>query len=161
MAKNISYANNEYCVGTIPALEALELFRLSAPILPVLFHEVLSEVAIELLKETQDQSVEKLIESVGTMAFICKPILDEVANMPKDRWDRMTALCLTHTERKHMGSYQKVMRDGFLAFDDIDAVGLILLVITSLIENLKPFISALGAFGASTVLDSQERRSSS
>ena len=66
--KKVKVGGVEYMIGRLDLFEAMNLSRICAPILPVLFHEVLSRVALAVLqsKKEDESTPEERIEETAT-----------------------------------------------------------------------------------------------
>ena len=146
--KKVKVGEHEYMIGRLDLFEASNLSRLCAPILPVLFHEVLSRVALEVLKSKDSETAtpEERITEIGQLISICEPVLKAIADMKRADFETVLRTALSCVERKQGKTWAKVMPDGVLAFDDIDVQTCFTLVIHVLSRELRPTIAALGLF---------------
>ena len=146
--KKVTVCGYEYMIGRLDLFEAANLSRLCAPILPVLFHEVLSKVAIAVLKSKDSDSAtpEERIEEIGTLIAICEPVLNRIAQMQREDFDTVIRTALSCIERRVGKTWTKVMPEGVLAFDDMDTHAVFTLVLHVLSRELRPTIAALGLF---------------
>lgn len=155
--KKVSCGGFEYLIGRLDLFESMNLSRIAAPILPILFHEVLSKVALEVMnsKDEKEATPEDRIEEIGRLIYLSTPILQAIAKMPREDFDTVIHTALSCVERKVGKTWQKVMRDGVLAFDDIDQQTAFTLVIHVLTRELRPTIAALG-FSAGAAVQAKQ-----
>lgn len=151
--KKVTVGGIEYMVGRLDLFEAMNLSRICAPILPVLFHEVLSRVALAVLQSKDEEAAtpEERIAEIGTLIQLSTPILKAIAAMPREDFDAVIKTSLGCIERRVGKTWQKVMKDGVLAFDDIDQQMAFTLVVHVLARELRPTIAALGLFPGAAV----------
>lgn len=144
--KKVTVGGIEYMIGRLDLFEAMNLSRICAPILPVLFHEVLSRVALAVLqsKKEDEATPEERIAEIGTLIQLSTPILQAIAKMPRDDFETVIRTGLSCIERRVGKSWQKVMQNGELIFDDIDQQTAFTLVVHVLARELRPTIAALG-----------------
>ena len=144
--KKVKVGGIEYMIGRLDLFEALNLSRICAPILPVLFHEVLSRVALAVLqsKKEDEATPEERIEEIGTLIQLSTPILQAIAKMPRADFDSVIKTGLSCIERRVGKTWQKIMQNGELIFDDIDQQTAFTLVVHVLARELRPTIAALG-----------------
>lgn len=144
--KKVKVGGIEYMIGRLDLFEAMNLSRICAPILPVLFHEVLSRVALAVLqsKKEEEATPEERIEEIGMLIHMSTPILQAIAKMPRDDFETVIRTGLSCIERRVGKSWQKVMQNGELIFDDIDQQTAFTLVVHVLARELRPTIAALG-----------------
>ena len=144
--KKVKVGGTEYMIGRLDLFEAMNLSRICAPILPVLFHEVLSRVALAVLhsKKEDEATPEERIAEIGTLIQLSTPILQAIAKMPRDDFETVIRTGLSCIERRVGKSWQKVMQNGELIFDDIDQQTAFTLVVHVLARELRPTIAALG-----------------
>lgn len=151
--KRVTLDGSEYLVNRLDLFEAMNLSRVCAPILPVLFHEVLSRVALAVLKSKPEGEAtpEDRIAEIGALIQLSTPILKAIAAMPREDFDGVIKTALGCVERQVGKKWQKVMKDGVLVFDDIDQQMAFTLVIHVLARELRPTIAALGLFPGAAV----------
>lgn len=151
--KKVKVGGTEYMIGRLDLFEAMNLSRICAPILPVLFHEVLSRVALAVLKSKPEGEAtpEDRVTEIGALIQLSTPILKAIAAMPREDFDAVIKTALGCIERRVGKTWQKVMKDGVLAFDDIDQQMAFTLVIHVLARELRPTIAALGLFPGAAV----------
>ncbi len=144
--KKVKVGGVDYMIGRLDLFEAMNLSRICAPILPVLFHEVLSRVALAVLqsKKEDEATPEERIAEIGTLIQLSTPILQAIAKMPRDDFETVIRTGLSCIERRVGKSWQKVMQNGELIFDDIDQQTAFTLVVHVLARELRPTIAALG-----------------
>lgn len=144
--KKVKVGGVEYMIGRLDLFEAMNLSRICAPILPVLFHEVLSRVALAVLqsKKEDEATPEERIEEIGTLIQLSTPILQAIAKMPRADFDSVIKTGLSCIERRVGKTWQKIMQNGELIFDDIDQQTAFTLVVHVLARELRPTIAALG-----------------
>ena len=144
--KKVKVGGIEYMIGRLDLFEAMNLSRICAPILPVLFHEVLSRVALAVLqsKKEDEATPEERIEEIGTLIQLSTPILQAIAKMPRADFDSVIKTGLSCIERRVGKTWQKIMQNGELIFDDIDQQTAFTLVVHVLARELRPTIAALG-----------------
>ena len=144
--KKVKVGGIEYMIGRLDLFEAMNLSRICAPILPVLFHEVLSRVALAVLqsKKEDEATPEERIEEIGTLIQLSTPILQAIAKMPRADFDSVIKTGLSCIERRVGKTWQKIMQNGELIFDDIDQQTSFTLVVHVLARELRPTIAALG-----------------
>lgn len=155
--KKVSVGGIEYLIGRLDLFDSMNLSRIAAPILPILFHEVLSKVALEVMnsKDEKDATPEDRIEEIGRLIYLSTPILQAIAKMPRSDFDTVIQTALSCVERKVGKTWQKVMKEGVLAFDDIDQQTAFTLVIHVLTRELRPTIAALG-FSAGAAVQAKQ-----
>ena len=144
--RKVKVGGVEYMIGRLDLFEAMNLSRICAPILPVLFHEVLSRVALAVLqsKKEDEATPEERIEEIGTLIQLSTPILQAIAKMPRADFDSVIKTGLSCIERRVGKTWQKIMQNGELIFDDIDQQTAFTLVVHVLARELRPTIAALG-----------------
>lgn len=144
--KKVTVGGSEFMIGRLDLFEAMNLSRICAPILPVLFHEVLSRVALAVLqsKKEDEATPEERIEEIGTLIQLSTPILQAIAKMPRADFDSVIKTGLSCIERRVGKTWQKIMQNGELIFDDIDLQTAFTLVVHVLARELRPTIAALG-----------------
>ena len=144
--KKVKVGGTEYMIGRLDLFEAMNLSRICAPILPVLFHEVLSRVALAVLqsKKEDEATPEERIAEIGTLIQLSTPILQAIAKMPRDDFETVIRTGLSCIERRVGKSWQMIMQGGELIFDDIDQQTAFTLVVHVLARELRPTIAALG-----------------
>lgn len=141
----------EYMLGRLDMFEALDVARRAAPILPIIFHEVLSKVMLEVLQSKDDASATAAdrVEEMGKLIYMSAPALQAIAAMPKDDYLTIIKTCLSCAERRVDKTWAKVMIDGNLMFQDLTQAEVMELVIRVLCRELRPTIDALlGVAGA-------------
>lgn len=151
--KKVELDGSTYLINRLDLFEAMNLSRICAPILPILFHEVLSRVALAVLKSKPEGEAtpEDRVTEIGALIQLSTPILKAIAAMPREDFDAVIKTALGCIERRVGKSWQKVMKDGVLAFDDIDQQMAFTLVIHVLARELRPTIAALGLFPGAAV----------
>ena len=151
--KKVELDGSTYLINRLDLFEAMNLSRICAPILPVLFHEVLSRVALAVLKSKPEGEAtpEDRVTEIGALIQLSTPILKAIAAMPREDFDAVIKTALGCIERRVGKTWQKVMKDGVLAFDDIDQQMAFTLVIHVLARELRPTIAALGLFPGAAV----------
>ena len=151
--KKVELDGSTYLINRLDLFEAMNLSRICAPILPVLFHEVLSRVAMAVLKSKPEGEAtpEDRVTEIGALIQLSTPILKAIAAMPRGDFDAVIKTALGCIERRVGKTWQKVMKDGVLAFDDIDQQMAFTLVIHVLARELRPTIAALGLFPGAAV----------
>lgn len=144
--KKVKVGGVDYMIGRLDLFDAMNLSRICAPILPVLFHEVLSRVALAVLQSKDEEAAtpEERIAEIGTLIQLSTPILQAIAKMPRDDFETVIRTGLSCIERRVGKSWQKVMQNGELIFDDIDQQTAFTLVVHVLARELRPTIAALG-----------------
>lgn len=151
--KKVELDGSTYLINRLDLFEAMNLSRICAPILPILFHEVLSRVALAVLKSKPEGEAtpEDRVTEIGALIQLSTPILKAIAAMPREDFDAVIKTALGCIERRVGKTWQKVMKDGVLAFDDIDQQMAFTLVIHVLSRELRPTIAALGLFPGAAV----------
>lgn len=151
--KKVELDGSTYLINRLDLFEAMNLSRICAPILPVLFHEVLSRVALAVLKSKPEGEAtpEDRVTEIGALIQLSTPILKAIAAMPREDFDAVIKTALGCIERRVGKTWHKVMKDGVLAFDDIDQQMAFTLVIHVLARELRPTIAALGLFPGAAV----------
>lgn len=144
--KKVKVGGVDYMIGRLDLFEAMNLSRICSPILPVLFHEVLSRVALAVLhsKKEDEATPEERIAEIGTLIQLSTPILQAIAKMPRDDFETVIRTGLSCIERRVGKAWQKIMQGGELIFDDIDQQTAFTLVVHVLARELRPTIAALG-----------------
>ena len=144
--KKVKVGGIEYMIGRLDLFEAMNLSRICAPILPTLFHEVLSRVALAVLKSKPEGEAtpEDRITEIGALIQLSTPILQAIAKMPRADFDSVIKTGLSCIERRVGKTWQKIMQNGELIFDDIDQQTAFTLVVHVLARELRPTIAALG-----------------
>ena len=147
----IEVGGHEYTLGRLDLFDSLNVSRLTAPILPILFHEVLSKVALEVLRSPDGESAtpEDRVEAIGKLIYLSSPVLNALADMPEENFKKVVRTCLSCAERKMGKGWAKVMIDGQLAFHDMTQQDSLTIVLHVLSRELRPTIAALGLFGDS------------
>lgn len=160
--KKVSVSGHQYLIGRLDVFDAANLSRLCAPILPILFHEVLSRIALAVLnsKDSDEATPEDRVEEIGQLISLCEPVLKRIADMRREDFDTVIRTALSCIERRQGKTWAKVMPDGVLAFDDIDTHELFTLVIHVLARELRPTIAALGLFAGAAQKSPEETSSS-
>lgn len=146
---DVTVGGHRYKVGRLDLFDSLNVSRLAAPILPILFHEVLSKVALEVMNspDADKASPEERIEAIGKLIYLSAPILKALADMPEANFRKIVRTCLSCVERKCDKLWSRVMADGNLMFQDMTQQDCMTLVIHVLSRELRPTIAALGLFG--------------
>ena len=144
--KKVTVGGIEYMIGRLDLFEAMNLSRICAPILPVLFHEVLSRVALAVLQSKDEEAAtpEERIAEIGTQIQLSPPLHQAIAKLPREAFATVIRTGLSCIERRVGKSWQKVMQNGELIFDDIDQQTAFTLVVHVLARELRPTIAALG-----------------
>ena len=152
-----------YMFGRLDMFEALDVCRRAAPILPVLFHEVLSKVALEVLKSKDEASAsaEDRIDELGRLIALSQPALQAIAAMPRDDYMTIIRTCLSCAERKVGKNWARVVVDGNLMFHDIEQADVLQIVIRVLGRELRPTIAALLGLGGAASAESKATSESS
>lgn len=147
--EEIKVGEHVYMIGRLDLFESLDVSRRAAPILPILFHEVLSKVALEVLKskDESEASAEDRIDELGRLIYLSAPALDAIAKMPKDDYFTIIRTCLSCVERKVGKTWARVLIDGNLMFNDIGQTDVLQIVIRVLGRELRPTIAALLGVG--------------
>lgn len=145
----ISVGGHTYILGRLDMFEALDVCRRAAPVLPILFHEVLSKVALEVLKSKDEatSTAEDRIDELGKLIYLSAPALQAIAAMPRDDYLTIIRVCLSCVERRVGKTWAKVVVDGSLMFQDIEQADVLQLVIRVLGRELRPTIAALLGLG--------------
>lgn len=100
---DVTVGGHLYKVGRLDLFDSLNVSRLAAPILPILFHEVLSKVALEVMNspDADKATPEERIEAIGKLIYLSAPILKVLADMPEaNLLQDCPAPCLSCVERK-------------------------------------------------------------
>ena len=160
--KKVELGGRVYLIGRLDLFDAMNVSRLVSPILPVLFHEVLSKVAFAVLqsKDEDEATPEERIEEVGRLIHLSAPVLRAIAGMPRADFETVIRTSLRCVERKVGKNWQRVVTDAGLAFDDVDQQTAFTLVIHVLARELRPTIAALG-FCAGAAVRSKTKSSAS
>lgn len=159
----IKVGPHTYMLGRLDMFEALDVCRRAAPILPVLFHEVLSKVALEVLKSKDEgeASAEDRIDELGRLISMSQPALKAIAAMPREDYMTIIRVCLSCAERKVGKTWAKVVVDGNLMFSDIEQADVLQIVIRVLGRELRPTIAALLGLGGAAASTSKATSESS
>lgn len=147
--KTISVGEHTYLLGRLDMFKALEVSRLAAPLLPVLFHEVLSRLALEALRGKESTTPDERIEEVGRLIQISEPILKAVAALPEKDFTKIVRTCLSCAERKldsDRGWARVINADGVLMYADMSQHDIWSIVLHVMARELRPTIAALGLF---------------
>ena len=158
--KIITVGEHQYTLGRLDMFQALNVSRLAAPLLPILFHEVFSRVAMELLKG-DEKTDEERVEAIGRLVQMSEPLLRAIATMPEKNFETIVRTCLSCAERKVGRSWARVMLDGQLAFQDITQHEVLSIVIHVLCRELRPTIAALGLCAGAAVSEKQKAKATS
>lgn len=143
--KKLILGGREYLIGGLDLFQSLNLSRLAAPLLPVIFHEVLSKMALEFLesKNVQDATPADRIEELGKLIYMSQPILEKLAEMDEQDFKKIIVLGLSAVERRDGQSFCPVVVDGNVVYSDIGQQAVITLVLHVLARELRPTIGAL------------------
>ena len=95
-------------------------------------------------KDEEAATPEERIAESGTLIQLSTPILQAIAKMPRDDFETVIRTGLSCIERRVGKTWQKVMQNGELIFDDIDQQTAFTLVVHVLARELRPTIAALG-----------------
>ena len=146
----VNLGSHEYCIGRLDLFDSLNVSRLAAPVLPVIFHEVLSKVALEVLnsKPEEEATAEDRVEAIGKLIYLSAPALQAIASMPEDDFKKIVTTCLSCIERRVEKTWARLIIDGQIAFADLTQQDALTLVIRVLARELRPTIAALGLFGS-------------
>ena len=108
---DVTVGGHLYKVGRLDLFDSLNVSRLAAPILPILFHEVLSKVALEVMNspDADKASPEERIEAIGKLIYLSAPILKALADMPEANFRKIVRTCLSCVERKCDKLWSRVM----------------------------------------------------
>lgn len=152
---------HEYLIGRLDLFQSLNLSRLTGPILPVIFHEVLSKVALEVLnsKDEKEATTDDRIEAVGKLIYLSAPALQAIAKMPEKDFKTVISTCLSCAERHNGKTWTRVLVEGQPAFADITQQEALTIVFHVLARELRPTIAALGLFGSAAADSGRELNS--
>ena len=155
--EKVTIGGNEYSLGRLDLFDSLNVSRLAAPILPILFHEVLSKVALEVLnsKPESEATAEDRVEAIGKLIYLSAPALQAIAAMPQTDFKQIVTICLSCAERRVGKTWTRVCVDGQVAFADIDQQTALTIVIRVMTRELRPTIAALGLFGSTAAESSK------
>lgn len=151
----IKVGPHTYMLGRLDMFEALDVCRRAAPILPILFHEVLKS------KDEGEASAEDRIDELGRLISMSQPALKAIAAMPRDDYMTIIRVCLSCAERKVGKTWAKVVVDGNLMFTDIEQADVLQIVIRVLGRELRPTIAALLGLGGAAASTSRATSESS
>lgn len=145
--KRVLLNGSEYVIGRLDTFQALEVVRLAAPVLPILF----SGIFDGLLKLTQEKHRGEPdrpgadLDEVVTLLSVSEPLLKAVAAMPQDDFKRIVSTCLSCVEKKSgERSYRSVIANG-VPFSDLGAADALMLTLHVLTREVRPFGAALFA----------------
>ena len=149
--EKVEVGGHVYLLGRLDLFEALDMSRRAAPVLPVIFHEVLSKVALEVLNDKSDSdtaSHEDRIDALGRLIYMSEPAFQAIAAMPKDDFMTIVKTALSCIERNTGKAWVRVMStDGALMFNDLTQQDVMDLTIRVLARELRPTIAALLSLG--------------
>lgn len=143
--KKITLHSTEYQIGRLDLFQSLNVARLVAPILPVIFNDALGAIAQAIVasKEEGEASIEDKLGEVVNLMAISEPVLKCIAEMKQADFDTVVRSCLGAVERHNGKTWAPVMQNGVCMFDDIDSGTALVLVFHVLWSELRPTISAL------------------
>ena len=159
----IKVGGYEYTLGRLDMFEALDVARRAAPVLPIIFHEVLSKVMLQVLqsKDEATATAQDRVEEMGKLIYMSAPALQAIAAMPKDDYFTIVKTCLSCAERRVGKTWARVMVDGNLLFQDMTQADVLEIVIRVLGRELRPTIDALlGVAGAAASASKETSESS-
>ncbi|HIU85202.1 MAG TPA: hypothetical protein IAC66_07555 [Candidatus Aphodousia gallistercoris] len=141
----ITLDGEEYVIGSLTIFDSLNLSRLTAPVLPILFNKVFANAikALFASKKLKEASLEDVITEINAVVGLSEPLFVRIAQLPEEDYKRVINICLSCVERKQGEHWFKVWENGVPRFDDMDTATIFNLVIRVIVRELHPFIAAL------------------
>lgn len=142
--QNLVLGENEYIIGRLDMFQSLNLTRLAAPFLPVLFNDVFKNVIKSLFesKKLKEAKIDDVLNEISVAITVCEPVLIRFAQLPQDDFNTIIKTCLSCVERKQDKHWFKVMESGVLRFTDIDQYEVLNLCFRVIVRELRPIIAA-------------------
>lgn len=146
--ETVKVGDAEYRLGKLDLFSSLEVSRLAAPTLPILFSGVI-EGFLHMWQEKSGASESAgMMDELVMVLSVSKPLLDQIAAMPKEQFDSIVSTCLSCVEKKRGKLWSPVIKDG-VPFDDLSAGDSLILTLRVLIREIRPIGAAFFGMASS------------
>ena len=141
-SKRVTVGGSEYVLNRLDCFQALNVARLAAPALPVLFSGVI-EGFLKVWREGKGgNSDEDFTRELSMMLAVAQPLFDRVAEMKKDDFDALMATCLGCVEKQRGKGFSPVIQGG-VVMDDVPAGDALVLALQVIVREIRPIGAAL------------------
>ena len=147
MTDQLTINEHTYSIGRMSLFDSMNVSRKIAPLLPVLFSDLLGNLSTLANQSADDATAtaqEKMAEGAALVA-VFEPFFKCVAQMPQDDFELVTQRCLSVVERQNANkTWSKVCVDGNIMFDDMTQIEAYQLIYRVIARDIRPTLTAFG-----------------
>lgn len=145
---------NQYQIGRLNAIDQFHVSRRLAPVLPTIAPLLVQIHQSGLIQKIDDGGVEAVLDGdLAKLAEEAMPLADALADMSDEHANYIILKCLSVVRRKTDTGFAAMCRGGTLAYDDMEMMDMLPLVLAVVQASLGNFIGGLAT--SKTVAASQ------
>lgn len=143
--RTVELGGHEYRIGSLNCFDSLHVARKISFLAPCFVGEVWGQILklLEASREQPDVPAGELLDQIVDVVRVSEPILYRLSMMDRGAFESVVKTCLACVERHDGRTYGRVVVDGQLMYDDMDAATVLELALDVVVREIRPFFSAL------------------